>query len=177
MYMGGACETWKWAILDVRNIIARPSAKYGCSWSNNTNSWKFAITTLNVHAWYFPGITIKNLSFCQWFPCIKFSVSIRSYSRCFNTHWLHLYNRQLCNFLLFCEGQCQPFARWVIYTHIFYWFWQSSYKNHLPFDKFISLWYVTKNMTILFLAQRFQIVAISNFLTQPPNCLLRFCWG
>jgi hypothetical protein len=59
MYMGGACETWKWAILDVRNIIARPSAKYACSWSNNTNSWKFAITTLKAHARYFGGSLSK----------------------------------------------------------------------------------------------------------------------
>ncbi len=127
-----------------------------------------------MHAWYFPGITVKNLSFCQWSPCMKFSVSMRPFSLCFNPDWFQLFNWQLYNFLLFCEGQCQPFGWWDIYTYILL-VWQSTCKNHIPFDKFISSWYVTKNMTILFAAQRFQIIASSNFVTQPPKCKLRFC--
>jgi hypothetical protein len=139
-------------ILDVRNIIAGPSASYGCSSSNNTNSWKFAITTLKAHAFLTLG---------------------------FNTDWLQLYNWQLCNFRLFCEGPCQPFALWVIYTHI-YSIGLTIYLQKPP----PSIWQVqffmiqvTKNMTIIFVAQRFQIIASSNFLTQPPKCLLRFCRG
>lgn len=107
--------------------------------------------------------------------CMKFRVSIRPFSLCFNTDWLQsiqLTTLQLSAVL----WRTMPTFCLMGHKHTYILLvWQSSCKNHLPFDKFISSWYVTKNMTILFLAQRFQIIASSNFLTQPPKCLLRFC--
>jgi hypothetical protein len=107
--------------------------------------------------------------------CMKFSVSIRPFSLCFNTDWLQSIQRTTLQ-LSAVLWRTMPTFCLMGHKHTYILLvWQSSCKNHLPFDKFISSWYVTKNMTILFLAQRFQIITSSNFLTQPPNCLLRFC--
>jgi len=104
--------------------------------------------------------------------CMKFSVSIRPFSLCFNTDWLQSIQRTTLQ-LSAVLWRTMPTFCLMGHKHTYFLLvWQSSCKNHLPFDKFISSWYVTKNMTILFLAQRFQIITSSNFLTQPPNV----CW-
>jgi hypothetical protein len=181
MYMGRACETWKWAKSWMWEIILLQGhvPRMGVADPTTQTHENSQSTTLKVHAWYFSRYHCQNF--------VILSVLSMHEVQCFYQTFLTLgfntligFSYTTDNFATFCcfvkVNANLLLDGLYIHTYILL-VWQSTCKNHLPFDKFNSSWYVTKNMTIIFVAQRFQIIASLNFLPQPPNCLLRFCRG